>query len=103
VLPEAMSTTDEVVVEEKKVARGPVFKAAQKLKKYVEGALWTLKWMFDDLMWGLKLPMEIIHCLQNEIVDTLKDNSTMLDYMGRREMKANYLSELYADLTLGAG
>ena len=117
-----MSTTDEVVVEEKKVARGPVFKAAQQLKKYVEGALWTLKWMFDDLwlaivvaavmqyfaghggdanhflmsvflLRGLKLPMEILHCLQNEIGVTLKDSFTKLDYMERRDMKANYLSE----------
>jgi len=122
VLPEAMSAAAEVEVEKKKVARGPVLKAAQKLKEDVEGAWWSLKWMLEDLMWAivvaavmqyfaghggdakhflmsvfllraLKLPMEILHCLQKEIGDTLKESLTKLTYMERRDMKANYLSE----------
>ena len=48
-----MSAAAEVEVEKKKVARGPVLKAAQKLKEDVEGAWWSLKWMLEDLMWAI--------------------------------------------------
>ena len=122
VLPEAMSAAAEVEVEKKKVARGPVLTAAQKLKEDVEGAWWSLKWMLEDLMWAivvaavmqyfaghggdanhfimsvfllraLKLPEEILHCMKSEIGGTLKESLAKLNYMERRDMKANYLSE----------
>ena len=118
----AAEEADVEVEEEEEAARGPVLKAAQKLKEDVEGAWWSLKWMLEDLMWAivvaaamqyfagnggdakdflvvvvllraLKLPVEILHCLQKEIGVTLKDSLTKLSYMERRDMKANYLSE----------
>ena len=118
-----MSAAEEVEVEEEEeAALGPVHKAAQKLKEEVEGAWWSLKWVLEDPMWAivvaaamqyfagnggdakdflvsvfllraLKLPVEILHCLQKEIGATLKDSFTKLDYMERRDIKANYLSE----------
>ena len=116
-----MSAAEEVEVEVE-AAVAPVHKAAQKLKEEVEGAWWSLKWVLEDLMWAivvaaamqyfagnggdanhflmsvfllraLKLPMEILHCLQNEIGATLKESFAKLDYMERRDMKANYSSE----------
>ncbi len=118
-----MSAAEEVEVEvEVEAALAPVYKAAQKLKQEVEGAWWSLKWVLEDLMWAivvaaamqyfagnggdakeflvvalylrsLKLPVEILHCLQKEIGATLKESFTKLDYMERRDMKANYSSE----------